>query len=128
MNNLRKIQEFARYEFKYIITNDISNQIESEVKNFMQYDGYASKEKNNSYYVRSQYYDNDLSTHFYEKVDGMKDRYKYRIRTYGPNHRNDNPIFLEKKERKLERTFKQRYQIDYDNLQYFYKHYFDFRF
>ena len=50
----------------------------------------------------------------------MKDRYKYRIRIYGPNHRKDNPIFLEKKERKLERTFKQRYQIDYDNLEYFY--------
>ena len=120
MNNLRKTQEFARYEFKYLITNATSNEIESEVKNFMQYDGYASKEKNNSYYVRSQYYDNDFSTHFFEKVDGMRDRYKYRIRTYGPNHTQDNPIFLEKKERKLERTFKQRYQIDHDNLEYFY--------
>ena len=120
MNNLRKIQEFARYEFKYIITNATSNAIEGEVKNFMQYDGYASKEKDNAYYVRSQYYDNDLSTHFFEKVDGMRDRYKYRIRTYGPNQSQDNPIFLEKKGRKLERTFKQRYQIDHENLKYFY--------
>ena len=45
MNSLRKIQEFARYEFKYIITNATSNAIEGEVKNFMQYDGYASKRK-----------------------------------------------------------------------------------
>ena len=85
MNKLRKTQEFARYEFKYIITNANSNAIETEVKNFMQSDGYASQKRHNAYYVRSQYYDNDLSSHFYEKVDGMRDRYKYRIRTYGPN-------------------------------------------
>ncbi len=120
MNKMRKIQEFARYEFKYIITNSISNAIETEVKNFMQSDSFASLEKNNAYYVRSQYYDNDLSSHFYEKVDGMRDRYKYRIRTYGPKHSSENPIFLEKKGRKLERTFKQRYQIDHDNLEIFY--------
>ena len=47
MNDLRKIQEFARYEFKYIITNATSYEIEREVKNFMQYDGYASKKENN---------------------------------------------------------------------------------
>jgi hypothetical protein len=89
----------------------------------MQYDGYASKDKSNSYHVRSQYYDNDLSTHFYEKVDGMRDRYKYRIRTYGETQTKNNPIFLEKKGRKLERTFKQRYQIDFKHLQSFYHPY-----
>tara|TARA_B100001093_G_scaffold199938_2_gene192126 strand:+ start:97 stop:852 length:756 start_codon:yes stop_codon:yes gene_type:complete len=120
MNKLRKIQEFARYEFKYIITNATSNAIEAEVKNFMQSDNYASQKIDNAYYVRSQYYDNDLSSHFYEKVDGMRDRYKYRIRTYGPNQSHENPIFLEKKGRKLERTFKQRYQIDHENLEIFY--------
>ena len=66
MNKLREIQEFARYEFKYIITNATSNAIEAEVKNFMQSDNYASQKIDNAYYVRSQYYDNDLSSHFYE--------------------------------------------------------------
>ena len=68
---MRKIQEFARYEFKYIITNSISNAIETEVKNFMQSDSFASLEKNNAYYVRSQYYDNDLSSHFYTSIDDL---------------------------------------------------------
>ena len=123
MKNIRKIEKFARYEFKYILTKDESEAIEKEVRSFMQYDGYASKDKNNSYHVRSQYYDNDLSTHFFEKVDGMRDRYKYRIRTYGETQTKNNPIFLEKKGRKLERTFKQRYQIDYKHLQTFYHPY-----
>ena len=77
MEILRTIQKFARYEFKYILTKNESEAIEKEVRNFMQYDGHVLKDKNNSYHVRSQYYDNDLSTHFYEKVDGMKDRHKY---------------------------------------------------
>ena len=123
MKTLRTIQNFARYEFKYILTKDESEAIEKEVRNFMQYDGYVLKDKNNSYHVRSQYYDNDLSTHFFEKVDGMRDRHKYRIRTYGQELSENNPIFLEKKGRKLERTYKQRYQIDYKYLKMFYNPY-----
>ncbi len=123
MKNLRKIENFARYEFKYILTKEISDAIEREVRHFMQYDGYALKDNDNSYHVRSQYYDNNLSTHFFEKVDGMRDRYKCRIRTYGNNNSENNPIFLEKKGRKLERTYKQRYQIDYKHLNLFYQPY-----
>lgn len=115
-----KIQKFARYEFKYLISQQQSSGIEKEVRPFMQYDGFVSKEMENSYFVRSEYYDNDLFTHFYEKVDGMRDRYKYRIRTYGKTSNDRNPIFLEKKGRKLQRTFKQRVQIDNSHLDYFY--------
>ena len=68
-----KIQKFARYEFKYLISQQQSSGIEKEVRPFMQYDGFVSKEMENSYFVRSEYYDNDLFTHFYEKVDGMRD-------------------------------------------------------
>jgi len=119
----REIQKFARYEFKYILSKEVSDAIEKDVRNFMQYDGYVLNEKSNSYFVRSQYFDNDLLTHFFEKVDGMRNRYKYRIRTYGKNQSDSNPIFLEKKGRKLERTYKQRYQIDYNNLDMFYDPY-----
>ncbi len=120
MNLQKKTENFARYEFKYILDQEKSLAIESEAKNFMKYDGYVSEETGNSYHVRSQYFDNDLSTHFFEKVDGMRQRHKYRLRTYGVKRNQDNPIFLEKKGRKLERTYKQRYQIDYQNINKFY--------
>ena len=123
MTKKREIQNFSRYEFKYILPKLKSDLIENEVKNFMKFDGYVLKDLDNSYFVRSQYYDNDLSTHFFEKVDGMRERYKYRIRTYGEEYGEENPIFLEKKGRKLERTFKKRYKIDYEHLDKFYHQY-----
>lgn len=114
-----KVENFSRYEFKYLLNSQTSQAIESEARNFMSYDGYASDQTSNSYHVRSQYFDNDLSTHFYEKVDGMRIRHKYRIRTYGVKRDPNNPLFLEKKGRKLERTYKQRFQIDYQHLEKF---------
>ena len=120
MNEAKKIENFARYEFKYLLNKAQSDSIEKEASNFMQYDGYASQENDNSYHVRSQYFDNDFSSHFYEKVDGMRERYKYRIRTYGASQDDNNPIFLEKKGRKLERTYKQRYPIEFKYLKMFY--------
>jgi hypothetical protein len=115
-----KTENFARYEFKYLLNSETSISIENEARNFMAVDGYAADNANNSYHVRSQYFDNDLSTHFFEKVDGMRKRHKYRLRTYGVSHNENNPIFLEKKGRKLERTYKKRYQIDYKYLSKFY--------
>ena len=46
MNDLRKIQEFARYEFKYIITNATSYEIEREVKILCNMTAMHQKENN----------------------------------------------------------------------------------
>jgi SPX domain protein involved in polyphosphate accumulation len=120
LNNKQEVQKFSRYEFKYLIGHEQSISIEKEIKPFMEYDGHISEDLGNAYFVRSEYYDNDLFTHFYEKVDGMRERYKYRIRTYGKETNSDNPIFLEKKGRKLQRTYKQRIEIHRKDLEHFY--------
>ena len=42
-----------------------------EIKNFMVLDKNALKNKNKNYFVRSLYFDNEIYSNFYEKVDGM---------------------------------------------------------
>ena len=71
---------FSRFEFKYILKKSLSSLIKNEVKHFMYQDKFT---KDNEYYlVRSLYFDNQRCSNFNEKVDGLKNRHKFRIRTY----------------------------------------------
>ncbi len=114
------IQSFSRYEFKYILRKDLSDKIEKDTKSFMRYDEHANKELDNRYFVRSLYFDNLQSSNFYEKVDGMKIRGKYRLRTYSDIFDKNIPIFLEMKGRSNERTYKLRTKVKYEHLNYFF--------
>ena len=115
------LQRFARYEFKYFLNKNLRDAIEKEVRYFMEYDGYTHRELHNSYIVRSLYFDNFISSNFNEKVDGIKKRSKYRIRTYSQNESTNVPIFLEKKGRVNERTYKVRTEIKAQHLNDFSK-------
>ena len=112
-------QIFQRYEFKYILNKDISDQIEKEAKNFMTFDSFVQKRLDNQYFVRSLYYENFFSSNFFEKVDGMRTRRKYRLRTYGKSLEENVPIFFEVKGRNLERTYKKRMNVDFKYLNFF---------
>ena len=83
------IQSFSRYEFKYILSKNKADKIENEIKHFMVLDKNAIKKANNKYFVRSLYFDNPINSNFYEKVDGMQIRKKFRIRSYS-NYKNSN--------------------------------------
>lgn len=109
-------QKFSRYEFKYIIPNDLSSRIEEEIEHFMDYDGFIHPSLGNRYLVRSLYFDNDQSTNFYDKVDGIKKRSKYRIRTYGDIQDSSLPFFLEEKGRIESRTYKERIHINFEDI------------
>ncbi len=108
---MKENQTLYRYEFKYILNKKTSDQIEKEAQNFMIYDGHVKKELNNKYFVRSLYFENNFSSNFYEKVDGMKIRRKYRLRTYSNFFDPKVPIFFEVKGRISERTYKKRINI-----------------
>ena len=103
-NSRKELQKFARYEFKYLLNQQLARAIEEEVRLFMSYDGYVHPELGNKYYVRSLYFDNWATVNFLEKIDGIKKRNKYRIRTYSKEENTDIPLFLEKKGRTNERT------------------------
>jgi hypothetical protein len=117
---LNRVEIFERYEFKYLLKKSQRDIIENEISHFMEYDGHVHKELDNSYYVRSLYFENELSSNFYEKVDGMKTRSKFRIRTYGKEYEEGLPIYLEQKGRTVERTYKHRIKIQKEELELFY--------
>jgi hypothetical protein len=120
INEMSRVTEkFARYEFKYLLNKKISSFIEDEVRYFMKYDGHIHPELGNRYFVRSLYFDNLLSSNFYEKVDGIKNRRKYRLRTYSKHLDKNVPIYLEEKGRRNERTYKVRTKINHNHIQYF---------
>ena len=69
---------FRRYEFKYLVKNSTALKIKNQVKEFMLLDSFASNAKDNSYFVRSLYFDNDEYQNFYDKADGIRSRKKFR--------------------------------------------------
>ena len=108
---------FSRYEFKYIISKNTSKNIKKEISDLMITDKFTNS--NNRYLVRSLYFDNDMFSCFNDKIDGIKIRHKFRIRTYSDKKKNITPIFLEIKGRNNLRTYKRRTKIDVNDLDYF---------
>ena len=86
-------QIFSRFEFKYIINKKISKIIQEEVKNFTVNDFFNDKE--DKYFVRSLYFDNNIFSNFNEKIDGIKNRHKFRIRTYSRKKDELMPLYLD---------------------------------
>jgi len=117
---MNKIQSFSRYEFKFLLDRKRANLIEKESRFFMKYDENINKKFDHRYFVRSLYFDNIFSSNFYEKVDGMKSRKKYRLRTYSKKENLNNPIFLEIKGRSNQRTYKNRTKINFNDLHIFF--------
>lgn len=112
-------QDFARYEFKYLLSNNLARTIEQEVGHLMTYDGHVHEEMGNRYLVRSLYFDTPGSDNYYEKIDGIKDRKKFRIRTYEREPGSGAPVFLEQKGRQNERTYKRRVEIAEEDIPLF---------
>ncbi len=110
----------TRYEFKYFINNQIAKSIFEVALNFMNVDDFALRSKNKGYFVRSLYYDNPQYDNFFEKVDGMQVRKKFRLRTYENKYKKNSIFYLEMKGRKQDRIIKKRTQIKIEDLKYFY--------
>ena len=87
------------------------------MKNFTIND-YFTKKKD-KYLVRSLYFDNNFFSNFKEKIDGIKNRHKFRIRTYSIQKNELAPMYLELKGRDNQRTFKNRTKIEIDDLNNF---------
>lgn len=103
------MQKFERYEFKYVIPKFICHELEKNLINFMELDNFSKQNKLKSYFVRSLYFENDFNENFFEKIDGIKYREKYRFRTYQKKFSKN--IFLEKKMKNNERVFKDRVSL-----------------
>ena len=89
-----ELTEGLRHEFKYLISAADARLLKHRLKHIMEPDPHAGA--SGRYTIRSLYFDDLAHSAFYEKVDGIDFRSKYRIRIY--NYTLDS-IKLEKKEK-----------------------------
>ena len=102
------ILEFSRFEFKYVLHKTQREAVEAELNYFMELDPFVAQKKDHRYEVRSLYFDDPARTAFADKIDGLKLRSKFRVRTYSRNEAGPAPVFLEEKGRIDNRVFKHR--------------------
>ena len=76
-NNVYKIY---RYEKKYLLGKVLANDIQEEIKHLMNQDENGTT--GGQYLVRSLYFDSIYNKDYYDKMDGVENRKKIRIRIY----------------------------------------------
>jgi hypothetical protein len=87
-----------RREYKYLAPVGILDQLRSAIMPYVEFDKYAEIRPNKEYTVRSIYFDNKELDSYYEKVEGIKNRNKIRLRCYNELN-GKNIAFLEIKRR-----------------------------
>lgn len=97
-----------RNEIKFIISKTMAEVLKQRLILIMSVDT-NSYNSDNSYLIRSLYFDNENSDAYYEKMDGVEYRKKYRIRIY---NFDDKFIRLECKYKHNNMTSKDQILID----------------
>ena len=88
------MQEGYRHEYKFLISRSAAQLLKCRLPGLMQPDPYAGS--TGQYTIRSLYFDDPQFSAYDEKMAGIRDRVKYRIRCY---NYNTQVIRLEKKEK-----------------------------
>jgi len=96
-----------RYEIKFKISDAAAEVLKQKLSLIMDKDKYAYY-KDGSYLIKSLYFDDRDSKYYYEKLDGVLYRKKYRIRIYNDE---DDFIRLEKKMKHNNLTSKEQMLI-----------------
>ena len=108
-----------RQEYKFLIADKYLNKIQSCLKPYVRLDPHTRNRIKHEYVVRSIYLDT-TSLHFYhEKLAGLKQRKKIRIRTYN-EFESSSRVFLEIKRKHENYINKSRAQIRYMDLEIFF--------
>ena len=88
-----------RHELKFIINKNMALILQNRLKHIMNIDS----NYDGAYYIRSLYFDNYKNEAYYDKINGVLNRKKYRIRIY---NYSDSLIKLECKEKNDDLTSK----------------------
>ncbi|MCD4698175.1 MAG: polyphosphate polymerase domain-containing protein [Bacteroidales bacterium] len=103
-----------RFEYKYIVHSKYLSPLRETITPFLELDQFAEAGSNNQYTVRSIYFDTPAYDFYYEKVEGIKNRKKVRLRGYD-QHDLDEEVFLEIKRKYDIPIVKYRAQLLYSN-------------
>lgn len=88
------MEQGYRHEYKYLISRQAAELLKRRLPHIMQPDPHAGE--TGQYTIRSLYFDDCNATAYYEKMDGINERTKYRIRFY---NYDSSAIKLERKEK-----------------------------
>lgn len=105
----------ARLEYKYLVPKTLLPDLRGMILPHVEMDSYSAIRPGNEYTVRSLYLDTSRLHFYHEKLAGLKERKKLRIRgynEYGPTA----PVFLEIKRKIGMAIIKQRATLPYQNL------------
>jgi hypothetical protein len=83
-----------RYEFKYIARISDLEKLRTTILPFVELDKFAEIDDKNQYTVRSIYFDTPRYEFYYDKIEGIKNRKKVRLRGYDKEDGN-NIVFFE---------------------------------
>jgi len=111
-----------RHEKKYLVPISKIDALRSRFMPFLIPDRYTeAKDGHPEYLVRSIYFDSHQTVSYFEKIEGLKDRKKFRIRGYG-NEAIDARVVLEIKKKVEDRVTKHRAFTDFSKAQYLMKY------
>lgn len=99
---------FARLECKYVLSAAQRQAVESALQPFLLSDAHAH---GGAYGVRSLYFDDPVWSAFHAKMDGLRTRSKFRLRTYARHADERAAWFLEQKGRQDGLVWKHRTPI-----------------
>ena len=115
--------KFQRQEYKYLLTLDQYLSLTHYFKaRGLTPDNYSSKTKDNQYYVASLYLDTPDYQFYWDKQAGIRDRVKYRLRTYAKKPSSSTPIFWEIKKKYGDFFIKDRFSLPWSATQSFLSH------
>lgn len=96
-----------RHELKFILSPVYAEILKHRLSMIMDVDE-NSANPDNTYFIRSLYFDDCKNTAYHEKLDGTEKRKKYRIRIY---NLDDSFIRLERKDKNRDLTHKEQTRI-----------------
>ncbi len=98
-----------RYEYKYLVSEDQAVRMRPMVQAYLVPDEYAVHSPDGSYTIHSLYLDNAEQRLCRATLDGLRNRFKIRIRFY--DERPESPVFLEIKRRVNDAVAKERIAV-----------------
>ena len=116
---MENLLQRSRYELKYIISEATAHEVRSFARNHLMPDPFARPERNYSYNIYSVYLDSPGLDLMNQTLEGLKNRFKLRVRFYDNNP--DHLVFFEVKRRENDAIIKVRAKVRRDrahNLMY----------
>jgi SPX domain protein involved in polyphosphate accumulation len=102
------MDDYGRYELKYFFPHEQVDALLESVRPHVKADKYAAEQDGMPIYtIRSVYFDSESLRLYHEKIDGLRDRRKFRVRCYG-SPRDHSVSFMEIKYRRNRQVMKQR--------------------